>query len=56
VADIIGGGDIQLAAVEAELDAGGSTMDAVKVLSRRRRNGDDGIQNLMQQRVRTRLN
>jgi hypothetical protein len=57
----IGGGDVQLAAMEDELDAGDSTSDAGyqdvdesddKVLSRRRRNRDDDVRNLMQ---RTRL-
>jgi hypothetical protein len=50
--------------MEAELDAGESTSDAGyqdvdesndKVLSRGRRNGDDGVRNLMQRRVRARL-
>jgi hypothetical protein len=65
VADNIDGGGVQLAAVEAELDDGDFSSDAgyqdvdegdAEVLSRQRRNDYNSTRNLMQRRVRARLN
>jgi hypothetical protein len=58
VADNIGGGNVLLTAMDSTSDAGYQDVDESddEVLSRRRRNKDNGVLNLMQRRVRARLN
>jgi hypothetical protein len=58
VGDKIGGGNVLLTPMDSTSDAGYQDVDESddEVLSRWRRNKDNGVLNLMQRRVRARLN